>query len=759
MTKALFGPEIAMVEASGTPHLTAGASGVGDAAVRPLVQAAEALDLAAARVPEGRDGRLLMVGDAMVRPSPAEIDAVLSREGEDREIVVDRIPMAALSEDELVVRMVDAPDTVLAGDPVRLTVLVEAGRAGDVALRVLRDGEEIAAQVVTLRAGANRIETLLPPQDEGEALVEVAFEARGDDDPANNRAGHILFAAPVRPVAVVAPDADHADAFITLLAQEGIKADHILPGDMPNYERDWLGYGGVVLLNAPAISMSRRQQEMLQVAVRDHGLGLLILGGENSFGPGGYFETPLEGLSPLSARVPRDAPEVVMVFVLDRSGSMQQLVGDVTRLDIAKSSTVSAAELLNPESRIGVIVFDSEARSVLPLSRVDPGALETALSRVDTGGGTSIFPGLVMAWEMLRDVDAPARHVIVMTDGLSQPGDWSGILSQMREAGITVSAVATGRGSDRDTVETIAALGRGSAHVTTDFEALPSILSQEAMMFASPIEEGTRRPVWVGPDAPFFAGLPDPMPAIDGFVLTTPKPEARLAMTAPDSEDEQMPLIATWRYGMGQVLAFSSDATGPWTARWHGLEGYGSLWAGALRSFQTALPPSGWQVQGESDGQSLHVSLRALDRDGAPETGLAVVATLVDPDGVRTNLRLREMSPGLYRATHPLGPVGRYEISVAHDAGPVTTAFHHSYPPALAYGASSGTAVWLAEITGGGLTSLETALANGAGITIEWTRAWRAWVLMALVVFVAALAHRYGEWPPGRAARRTGRVQ
>src|SRR5207237_3116372 len=104
------------------------------------------------------------------------------------------------------------------------------------------------------------------------------------------------------------------------------------------------------------------QQELIETAVADHGRGLLLLGGENSFGPGGYYETPLERVSPLSSRVPREAPKVALAFVLDRSGSMQRNEGGATRLDIAKQATLSAIRLLHEDSLISIVVFDSEAK-------------------------------------------------------------------------------------------------------------------------------------------------------------------------------------------------------------------------------------------------------------------------------------------------------------------------------------------------------------------------------------------------------------
>ena len=75
----------------------------------------------------------------------------------------------------------------------------------------------------------------------------------------------------------------------------------------------------------------------------------------------------------------------------------------------------------------------------------------------------------------LEGVDAMAKHIIVMSDGLSQPGDFAGILKATSEQGISVSTVAIGEGADGTRLEEIARSGKGAFHATQDFKALPSI--------------------------------------------------------------------------------------------------------------------------------------------------------------------------------------------------------------------------------------------------------------------------------------------
>lgn len=724
----------------------------------PIPHGRAMMELAAAMIPEGQAGRIVLGADLAV--TPGALATPLRND-----IVVERLPDAGPVGGEVLVRGIELPRQVIAGDAIPLVGLVHAQGPTDAELRILRDGEPIATQEVALAAGHNRIETTLPELAPGETLVEMEVVAPADTFAENNRAGRIVTALPARPVAILAPDPEHAAAFAAMLEREGLEAVVLPPSAAPQYQREWLDYGGVVLLDMPAIALSVRQHGLIETAVAEHGLGLLILGGPNSFGPGGYFETALERLSPLSSRIPRDAPEVAMVFVLDRSGSMQQPVGDGNRLDVAKRATLAAVELLNPASQVGIVVFDAEATTILPLGPLELDQTRRALESVDPGGGTAIYPGLVEALAMLEGVEAPARHVVVMTDGLSQPGDFPGILSAMRAEGITASAVAIGQGSDRNTVEAIAALGGGSSHATSDFEALPSILSQEAMLLSAPIEEIRSQPRWIDPDAAFLRGLPNPMPPVDGFVLTTPKPQARIAMVTPDSEERDMPLLGWWRYGNGAVVALSTEATGPWTRNWHALESYAGMWGRMLREFQPATPGPGLHLTADGDGEALQVTLTAFDESGAPQTGMAITAVVSVPGSeAPVRARMREERAGFYRAGIALGAPGRYDVTVAgaDAATEVGAAFHHSYPVQYDLAHPGGGAARLVAATGGAQRDAAEIRAASAGINWIWRGGWPAWALLALGVFMAELVRRYAGFslrprPRGAAAPSTER--
>lgn len=695
-----------------------------------------AVSLAAASVPWGEPGHIVVSGQSQSdRDSLVDLSKTLAS----RNVVLD-VMNTTTSTDPLLVTALEAPSPVFAGDTFQLVGIVRA--AEDIAANLVfaRDGETLVEQSVALVRGDNRVETILSDIAEGKGEYSLTVTSAADASTENNTLSTVVDAAPAGQIAVIANDAARAGMFINWLDSQGISGTAIEPKAAPYKLDEWKAFDGAVLLDVPAIALTTQQQEQIEQAVATQGLGMLILGGPNSFGPGGYLETPLDRASPLSSRVPRDAPEATLVFVLDRSGSMQQPVGNGTRLDIAKQATLAAIRLLNRNSQVGIIVFDSEPTTVLPLGRIDnPEVVAEALSNVDPGGGTSVYPGLQAAFEALRTVDTPARHIIVMTDGLSQPADFPRLLTDIRDAGITVSSVSIGKGAERTLIEQIARLGGGTFHATDDFAALPSILSQEAMLLSgSPIEQGTTQPLWAARNEPFLRGLPAQMPPIDGFVLTTPKPEASLSIVVPDSKGEPMPLLASWRYGAGQVLALTTEAVGPWSSQWQGLEAYPALWAQALRQFLPGVERGDLVLNIARQGDGFVADLVVQ----GTLAGVVPTLAVTRPDATSADLPLLRTSADRYRATVFPAEAGQFSFAANAGAVALEKTVMMNYPAHLGAVVPDRGLRQLAIASAG---QVDVAAPSIRDLPTRWAYLpfWPLWLALALAALMVELTIRY----------------
>src|SRR5499427_4387270 len=724
---------LGVVAIGANSHITAdlGSASDRDRATEPPATPAaadleNALAVAAAMLPADEPGRIVVAFDGNeTRGNAARILPAIVRSG----VSVDVLPQTRLAAGEVLVEKVVAPERVYAGDTFPLQAVIYSHGPCQATARVLKDGDVIAERPLNLAGGRSRIETVVPAATAGRARYEVAVSANGDTFAQNNRNGIVIDVAPAPQVLLVAAQPAWAEIFANALAVQDIKTRIVEPKRAPFYIKDWLAYSAIVLMNVPAIDLATLQQELIEKAVAEHGRGLLLLGGENSFGPGGYYETPLERVSPLSSRVPRDAPRVALAFVLDRSGSMQRNEGGATRLDIAKQATISAIRLLHPESLIAIVVFDSEAKVLLPLRPAKDSA------------------AVVQALHQLQGIDAMAKHIVVMSDGLTQPGDFPGILKAISDQAISVSTVAIGDGADPVRLEEIARIGKGAFHVTQDFKALPSILSQEALLLSGkPVEERSVTPLWVGRNAEFFAGLPEKLPPLGGYVLTTRKPAADLHLLVPDEKQEPVPLLASWRYGNGRVAALTTQGAGAWTAEWQAMAEYPLLWSQIVRHILSG-PGEGLFPRIARHGDEIEIDVDALNPEGLPREGLKITASLAG-DGTASEaaapLALSEVSPGRYRGRFTLDRPGEFTLLVATDQTSIKVPLFVAYPALYEFTrADSGRLAALAAATGGRVLASEDQIFTGVQSRWVARAVWQVWVLAAFALFLADLIVRY----------------
>ncbi|MCW5697494.1 MAG: VWA domain-containing protein [Bauldia sp.] len=713
--------------ASGAPMLAPGAD-IGDAVA-----------LAVAMLPADRPGRVVVAGDGNMTAGNlgAGISAAVARS-----VPLDTVPLVDAPVGEVLVASVDAPATAYVGDRFTVNAFVHSEGPAEATIELMRNGAVVSTQLVPLALGTNRIEAVFDVAEAGDALFEVAVDAPSDVIAANNRDGVVVRAEAPPRILIVTPEVDWGDFFAGALAVQGLTAEVVLPDDAPFFISGFLEYDLVVLMNVPAIDLSVGQQRLIADYVETHGGGLLILGGERSFGPGGYFQTDLERVSPLSARVPQDEPGAALMFVLDRSGSMQARVEDVNRLDIAKEATVQAIGLLHPDSQVGVIVFDSEPHVIVPMQQgVNLPAIEAALAPVQPGGGTDLYPGLAEAVAQLSQTDALAKHIVVMTDGLLEPADFPTLLGEAVEAGITVSAVAIGGTADVIRAEAIARLGGGAFHSTQDFRALPSILSQEAMMMSgSPVEVIETPVFWIDRGADFLAGLPEQLPPLENYVRTTERETATLHLAALDEEGETVPIMASWRYGNGRVLAFASHGAGSGTQNWLTLPDYPLLWAQIARHFLRGTEGPGLHAEMTRLGDGAVLRVDALDKDGAPLADAVITATL-SADAVP--VALMETEAGRYEAALGALPPGTHSVTVTMGETTTRAALHVGYPARLNFARADAAALSPLAFATGGVAGPSDPLAGAAETRWALVPNDHPWIVLALILFIADLVVRY----------------
>ena len=443
---------------------------------------------------------------------------------------------------------------------------------------------------------------------------------------------------------------------------------------LPETLEEIASFDAIVIADLPATALSPRQMQMIKHYVLDLGGGLVMMGSENSFGLGGYYKTPVEDVLPLVSRFEKEKekPSLAMVLVIDKSGSMTGMP-----IALARQAAKAAVELLGPRDTVGVVGFDHEAQVVCEMTGAsDVDSIQAAIDSLEAGGGTYMYPAMLTAKEMLEATPAKIRHMICLSDGMTQPADHESLVEEMADEGITVSTVALGE-ADKHLLASLAELGHGRYYETNDPANVPQIFTKETMEATkSAIKEDLYGCVQTG-DHPILAGYTDSdLPFTLGYVMTEVKPTAQLLL----AEETGDPLLAIGRYGLGTGMAYTSDLTEKWGGEWLAWDGCGKFWAQAIRGVLRKNSVDGMQVTTRADADQWRFDIRRTADNGQPLNGLHWDAIALDENGQEEPVAVHEAGLGRFEATVPLTGVERLTVRL-HDVDHDKTTVHHFNRP------------------------------------------------------------------------------
>ena len=559
-----------------------------------------------------------------------------------------------LPDEELVdarVTAVHLPDTLRRHELARLGAVIESSRRGVATVRVEENSILVEErQGVALEPGAQEVAFELAPNLSG--LVRYAVEVRlsGDQIEGNNRFVQLApVAGPPRVLLVSATPEEGRHLEEALTAQD-FAIESASPTALPSTVDELLGYDEVILAGVAPYEINQLRQNALATYVRDTGGGLLYVSGARGLrrDPEGR-QHALELLLPVELAAPseRQEPPVAMVLLVDRSSSM---IGE--KLGYAKQAALAVIDQLSAHDQVGVIAFDSNFEWTVPLSALDnKESVKASVGNLGAGGGTRFYPALEEAYFALGSSDAAVKHVILLTDGVStDPDIFPALLARARKNAVTVSTVGIGRETDGKLLAEIARLGGGRFTVATTASQVPDIFVKETQTLQRDAAQRGDTQVRVATAARELAGIDfQSAPPLRGYLKTKAKAMAEVLLDTP----KQHPLLVRWRYGLGSVAAFTSDATTAWAAPWLSgtWDGFGKLWAQLARSLQRSRTRHDLALRLTPHGQArLGLTVDALDHDGRFLDDLDVRVRLIAGEQTPREVRLGQVGPGRYTA-------------------------------------------------------------------------------------------------------------
>lgn len=630
-----------------------------------------AIQLGMALFPADSQKRLVLLSDGGENSGRA-ID--VARLAASRGIPIDIVDLALVETDaEALVASVEAPNGVRDGQEALIVATVESTVAQRATVRLIDDVGVVAERELDLGPGATRVEFVVPIKGSGFQRYRVQVEAAQDGRVQNNEAAALIRVQGPPRVLLVARNAADARPLATALTAADIVAEIIAPEAAPRSLADLSAYDALVLVNTPARALPVGLMQAIPGYVRDLGRGLLMIGGEESFGVGGYGRTAVEEALPvyMDVRNRELRPDLAIVFVIDKSGSMDACHcanpdrgGPITssserKIDIAKDAVAQATALLSPQDTVGVVTFDGAAFPTFVATRgATVEQVMDAVSGVEPRGPTNIRAGLLRAEEMLQQVDARIKHMILLTDGWGSGGDQLDIAARLREQGITLTVVAAGSGS-ATYLQQLAAEGGGRYYPAADMADVPQIFVQETITaIGNYIVEQPFVPVRYS-NSPILAGI-NAVPPLYGYNGSTLKDTAQLILATED----QQPILATWQYGLGRSAAWLSDTKGKWARDWLTWDGFPRF---AAQLIGDLTPRGGSDVRAEVTVAGGETVVRLMTAAG--QNDLTVTATLIGGDGSRHEVRLTQVAPNQYQARLESPVPGTYLVQIAGNRG------------------------------------------------------------------------------------------
>jgi Ca-activated chloride channel homolog len=787
---------------------------------------ASAIRLAGSMLPADAAGRLVLISDGQETSGQA-LEAARSlvqrgqvSRGGDRGVAagrvpIDVVPLTYVVSSETIVERVDAPLRASGESAVTVRVVLNSTDGGRGNLQLTLEGRVLDingsapgdSRPVTLAPGrhvelvrvelppgrVHRFEAVWEPERAAAPAIDGGVEGAGargaagglsgDGRLENNRAEAFTITPGLGSVLLVdgVGQGSREGAGATLaraLERSRLQVDLVAPSGMPGDVLGLQAYDLVILQNVPAEELDESAQRALVSHVRDLGGGLVMIGGPDSLGPGGWKGSLLEPILPVKLDLPEQLvqPDAAVALVLDNSGSMRFGVMNSmsSQQEIANQAAALAVRTLDRKDLISIVTFNSDPTLLRPIGpNTDPKGLGERILAISPDGGTNLPPALQLARDQLASTRASLKHIIVLSDGRSMDADQLPILARefRQNDGIRISAIAIGDAASETSLANMAREGGGSYYSVTNPRTLPKLFVKAIRVVRSPmIREGRFVPTVTASGSPLTAGV-DSTPPLMGLVLTQPRPEPTItyAMLSPKSE----PVLAHWPVELGNVAVFTSDAH-HWAEPWLEWEGYQRLWTQISRAIGRTSSPTRFELGTNIEEDRLTVRLDAIGDDGRPVDLLTVPTTVYAPSGQAIEVSLSQVGPGQYEASLPAAQSGNYIAVVKPSMGTQRLApliGGTSVASGLEFRVLSDRRELLLQIaqeTRGRV--LDLARPESAGLferddlppVLARTPLWRPLLLLAIVVMLLDVGTRRIAWdrliPQGKATGNVGQA-
>lgn len=616
---------------------------------------ASAIRLGTAAFPETGQKKLVILSDGNENIGKA-IEA--ARAAASLDVSIDTLAIGQRASAETAIQRVDLPGNLKEGQTFDVKIFAESDSERRATVRLYQNDGLLGEQVLTLEPGKNLFSFPQTLNESGFYRYDVEMDVPGDSTPQNNRATGFIHIAGKPRILILSndPQADQnlAAAIQSADLEVELRSAHRFPDTLAELQ----GYDSLFLSNVAAGDLGTVVMKRIQNAVRDFGMGLVCIGGDQSFAAGAYRGTALEETLPLdmelSSRkvIPKGALVLVMHGMEFNNGNQ-----------VARQIGLGVLDTLSAQDEMGVILWDGSERWLFELEAVgNKKDMAQMINGMNQGDLPSFENIISEGYKALKASTANLKHMVVFSDG--DPGSPSDeLMKSITDDRITVSAILIAGHAGPETMISIAERGNGRFYNVINASMLPQIFIKEtAMILKSAIVEEPFQPQ-VSSSTELIRGIAqEEYPLLRGYVATTIKARTEVPLMTQQGD----PLLAHWQYGLGRSIAFTSDASSRWATQWIDWPKYRQFWSQLANWSLRRLDTSNFNARIAIESGEGILNVEALDDEGNFRNFLNLQALVVSPSGERQSVFLEQTGPGRYESRFETREVGAYLVNL-HD--------------------------------------------------------------------------------------------
>ena len=645
-------------------------------------------------------------------------------------IPIDTFALAGRAEPALRLESVSLPSIAFTGEQFPIDVVVSSPSSGPAQVELSAEGKPLGQTQVDLNRGDNPLRLHASLNTPGALDISVAVRA--------GSLGEV-----------------HFDQAVTLrqpkvlyISQDPAAQDSHFPATLASAQFDVnraneLGtvhlndYQLVIFNNWDLEAIPAGGKLALEQYVQQGG-GLLVIGGErNMYNADKKVEDPLDRALPAKLAPPRSPEGTAVVLIIDKSSSMEG-----RKMEVARLAAIGVVENLRPIDQVGVLIFDNSFEWAVPIRRVgdDKTLIKKLISGITPDGGTQIAPALAEAYRKIRPTTATYKHILLLTDGISEEGDSLNLAKEAEAQKITISTVGLGQDVNRNYLEKVALTAGGKSYFVLDYQALEQILLRDVLEHtgSTTVERPLAPEILKHAEILNDVGM-ETAPALKGYVRFISKPTAETILQL----DRHDPLLARWQYGLGRSAVFTSDAKTRWAADWVSWKGYDKFWTNLCRDLLPRAQGGEASLSYDSANSDLVVEYR-LGR-GVPEPDKIPDIYAFGPDGFQQPVPVKKIAAGTFRGRLPIGQrQGLFRVRPVEESRAFPEAGLYRPEAELAdYGSNEALLKQVAEYTGGRFQPDPAAVFSGGGKSIASSlQLWPGLLGLAVLLSLAELVMR-----------------